>query len=296
MNIFEKTLYFLQGEMTDPVAFGWFHNLWLILTVIGIFILYKRKNFYNEKQLKTVLGIYGIVALTLELLKQLIWSFNYDTLTNVSTWDYQWYAFPFQLCTTPIFASLMCLFLKKNKIRDSLLSYMAYITILGSIATIILPDSCFTSDILVNIHTMWLHLGSFVVSVYLLMSGEVETNLKTFKRACYTFGIFVGLALFMNIFVYNSGVLMGETFNMFYISPYFTSSLPVFDTIQSNVPYILYLAIYIFALIIGAFVIYFVAKLIKLFYTKRGSGTEKDNMTSHKVDLRYINEKEEIKQ
>ena len=72
MNLFEKILYFLQGEMTEPTAFGWFHVLWIVLVIIAIFILYKRKKYYSEKQLKIVLGIYGIVALLLELFKQLI--------------------------------------------------------------------------------------------------------------------------------------------------------------------------------------------------------------------------------
>ena len=224
--------------------------------------LYKRKKYYSEKQLKIVLGIYGIVALLLELFKQLIWSFNYDPITNIINWDYQWYAFPFQLCTTPIFVSIICLFLKKGKVRNCLLSYMAYITILGSIATILIPDSCFVSDILVNIHTMWLHLGSFVVSVYLLMSGEVKINIKALKGAILVFLIFVGIAEFMNIMIYNLGVLNGETFNMFYISPYFISTLPVFDVIQENVPYLVYLIIYIWALIIGSIIIYGISMIL----------------------------------
>ena len=130
MNLFEKFLYFLQGEMTEPTAVGWFHILWLVLVAITIFVLYKNKKYYSENQLKKVLGIYGIVALILELLKQLIWTFNYDPITNIITWDYEWYAFPFQLCATPIFVSIICLFLKKGNIRNNLLSYMAYITIL----------------------------------------------------------------------------------------------------------------------------------------------------------------------
>ena len=40
---------------------------------------------------------------------------------------------------------------------------MSFVTILGSIMTIILPDSCFTADILINIHAMWLHCGSLIV-------------------------------------------------------------------------------------------------------------------------------------
>lgn len=268
MNLFEKFLYFLQGEMTEPTAFGWFHILWLVLVVITIFVLYKNKKYYSENQLKKVLGIYGIVALILELLKQLIWTFNYDPITNIVTWDYEWYAFPFQLCTTPIFVSIICLFLKKGNIRNNLLSYMAYITILGSISTMLIPDSCFVSDILVNIHTMWLHLGSFVVSIYLLITGEVEVDIKSLKSAIKVFLVFVTIADIMNIFIYNIGVLNDEVFNMFYISPYFISSLPIFNIIQETVPYLIYLIIYIWTLIIGSFLIYSISNLTKKFYNK----------------------------
>lgn len=256
MNSFEKILCFLQAEMTEPKAFGWFHCLWIFMVVVMLFLLHKNKKSYSEKQLKIVLGVYGITALILEILKQLIWSFNYNVATGISTWSYQWYSFPFQLCTTPIFVCLICLFLKKGIIRNSLLSYLAYITILGSISTMLLPNSCFVSDILVNIHTMWLHLGSFVVSVYLIMTGEVKISFKSIVSAILLFLFFVFLAQIMNVLVYKSGILNGQTFNMFYISPYFESSLPVFNIIQPKVPHTIFLLIYVIGIICGSFIIY----------------------------------------
>ena len=263
MNMFEKILYFLQGEMVEPMAYGWYHIMWLCFVVIAIFILYKKRESHSEKKLKWILGSYSIIAFILEVLKELIWSFNYDSVTNIVTWDYPWDSFPFQLCTTPIYVTIICLFLGKGKLRDSLLSYMAYITILGSVATMIIPDDCLVGDILVNIHTMWMHCGSFVVSVYLLMSGEVKINLNSVKKAIITFLIFLFIALTMNIIVYNLGILGDKTFNMFYISPYFTSVLPIFDTIQETVPYVIFLLTYIIALIWGGILIYGTCCLIK---------------------------------
>ena len=49
--------------------------------------------------------------------------------------------------------------------------------------TMILPDSCLTNYTLVNVHTMWLHCGSFVVSIYLVMCNEVELNVKNLATA-----------------------------------------------------------------------------------------------------------------
>lgn len=269
MSIFEKILYMLQVEMKEPEAFGWFHLMWIVLVIITLIILHKSKTKNTEKQLKIVLGVYGIVALILEIIKQLIWSFNYDVITNSATWDYQWYAAPFQLCTTPIFVSIICLFLKNSKLRNKLLSYMAFVTILGSAMTILIPDSCFVEDVLINIHTMWLHCGSFVVSVYLLMSGIVKIEKQNLKDAFVVFLIFVFLAEFLNIFVYNIGILKEETFNMFYISPYFISTLPVFNVIQENVPFIIYLFTYIFAIGLGEALVYYIIYFIKTKINKK---------------------------
>lgn len=258
----KEILAVLEAEMKTPKPYGWFHLAWLIATICIIILLFFLRKTNNEKQLKCVLGIYGVIAAILEALKQLIWAVDYDSIANVFVWDYEWYAFPFQLCTTPIYICLTCVFLKKNCLRDSLLSFVAYTTILGSMASALLPDSLFVPDILVNVHTMWLHLGSLVVSIYLLMSKEVEVNLKSLFRGFLVFLVFVIIANTVNIAIYNSGVLNGETFNMFYISPYFESTLPVFDVIYNNVPYLVFLMIYIVALFIGSYIIFCIAKAI----------------------------------
>ncbi len=263
MNTFEEILYLLQGKMEEPQPWGWFHFMWLFLVAVASIILYINRKKYSEKQLKWVLGVYGIGALILEVIKQLIWSFNFDAATNIITWDYQWYAAPFQLCSTPIFVTVACLFLKTGKVRSALLAYVAYTTILGSIATMLIPTDCFTDFTEVNIHTMWLHCGSFVVSLYLLMTGAVKDNKSDLFGAFISFGAFATVANVMNIVLYNSGILNGETFDMFYISPYFISALPVFDKIQENVPYLIFLLTYVVVILGGTLLIFGLNKLVR---------------------------------
>jgi len=252
----------LESEFETPKPYGVFHLAWLFVTIAIIGLLAYKKENNNEKQLKYVLGIYGVTALILELLKQLIWSVEYDSATNAFVWDYQWYAFPFQLCTMPIYVCLICLFLKKGWLRDKLLAFLAYTTILGSIASAIIPDSLFVSEVLINVHAMWLHLGSLVVSLYLFMSKEVIPDKNSFFSAIGVFLIFVIFANMLNIAIYKSGILNGETFNMFYISPYFESTLPVFDIIYKSVPYPIFLMIYILGLSLGSSIIFGVEVLL----------------------------------
>ena len=274
MNTFETIIYALQFEMERPKCYGWFHLMWFVLSVLLILFLTLRREKDHERTLKAVLLVYGVGALVLEAIKQIIWSFEFDPVTQIGTWDYQWYAFPFQLCTTPIIASLLSAFLRKGALREWLLSFMAFVTILGSVATAFYPESCFVRTVLVDIHTMYLHFGSLVVSVYLLISGEVKLRFRSLLRGYGVFLISALMAELLNVSVYQSGVLQGETFNMFYISPFFISSLPVFDTIQGKVPFPLFLILYLVAIFLGAFIIYLIARLIgRIAETRRAAQT-----------------------
>ena len=267
--LWKEIFTFLESEMVTPKPYGAFHLIWLGLTIaLIVFLCFVRKK-HNERMLKWILGIYGVIAFILEALKQLIWSVEYNESLGTFVWDFQWYAAPFQLCTMPIYVCLICLFLNKCKIRDALLAFVAYTTILGSIASALMPDSLFVQDILVNVHTMWLHLGSLVVSVYLLMSGEVKINIKSLLMGLVVFFVAVILANILNIVIYNCGVLNGETFNMLYISPYFESSLPVFNSIYNSVPYIVFLAVYILVLCLGSCIVYALAKSISKINSKK---------------------------
>lgn len=248
----------LNTEMPVPHSYGWYHFLWLGIIAFCIILMIVKRKPYSDKQLKGVLLFYGITSLVLEVLKQLIWSYNLET----GVWTYQWYAAPFQLCTTPIFASLIAAFTKNKKVKKSMLAYMAFISILGSLATVIYPETCFCSNIEVNIHTMFLHCMSFVLSIYIILH-ELKGTLKELKDAGVVFIIFEMIALTLDIVFYKTNIIHGETFNMFFISPYFECTLPILSIIYKKVPYILFLIIYNIFLIGGGALVYLVVKLFK---------------------------------
>ena len=74
---------------------------------------------------------------------------------------------------------------------------------------------------------------------------------------------------------------------MFYISPYFVTHLPVFKNIQENVPFIIYLLIYILTINIGAILVYWISYTIE--FIKKGKN-------KFKKDEEIIIEKEKDKQ
>lgn len=267
-GILRKIVEFLQLEVTRPEPYGVYHFSWVILTFFIMLFLYKIRNTHTEKRLKIIISIYAITEIVLEIIKQIAYSVIIDTNTGLLTWSYRWQSFPFQLCSTPVIVCMIVLFMKKSELREKLLSYISYVTILGSIFVILFPWQCFVSKIFVSIHTMWLHCGSFVLSLYLIMCGEVKIDIKSWKKSIPIFFIFVTIANTLNIIIPHLVNLKGDRFDMFYISPYFTSTLAVFDFIYEHTPYPIFLSTYILSIILGSFIIYGIYKTCSEFHIK----------------------------
>ena len=250
-----ETLYrILACEIDTPPMYGWFHFLWVGLTVAVIVWFAVRRKAYGDKQLNLALKIYGWGSLVLELLKQWLWTYNVDT----HEWHMLWYCFPFQLCTTPMFAALIAAYAKSPKVREWMLSYMAYVTIISSLAVTAYPSTVFVRTLEVDIHTMYLHCGALAMSVIIWIMKRRSLNRW---HAFYTFLIFVAIAMVLNLVVYNTGWVGDGTFNMFYISPYYTSSLPVFSMLQPLMPYPVFLALYLFAFLLGIHVVHLISRI-----------------------------------
>ena len=108
-----KILQLLDSKMTTPTNYSWFHIMFIAIVIITTFLLCKYFKDSDRKTFNKIILISWIIVVVLELYKQFV--FSYSITDNNVTWDYQWYAAPFQLCTTPIFASIICLFfLYKN--------------------------------------------------------------------------------------------------------------------------------------------------------------------------------------
>ncbi len=238
--------------MQRPQPYGFFHIAWVLGALLAVFLLRKKS---GERFTEKVFSAYGWTALVLEALKQFSWSFSYDA-SGALVFDYQWYAAPFQLCTTPAYVAALYPFIKSVRVRNALRGYLAYFTLLASVAVALLPNSIYTDEVLINVHTSVLHMGGLFVSLWLLISGRVEVK-RDFWGGYKVFLCFTGIALLMNIAVYHLFGLgvTGDTFDMFYISPYYISPLPVFSTLDRILPYPVFLLLYLFAFLIGGILV-----------------------------------------
>ena len=263
MNFFEQIIFFLQANMNTPKTFGLFHIICFVLMIIIIALIIIFRNKFTPKTVKYILLFLGLTLIILEILKQLIFSFNYNPTLDTVTWDYQWYAFPFQFCSTPMYIFIIAGLCKPNLFRDCLYSYLATFSLIAGLGVMIYPGDVFTSTIFINIQTMIWHSSMVIIGVLLWSTNSVKIQHSTILKANSVFIIMVCLALLLN-FAWKvfGGVETGETFNMFFVSPYYKCHLPILSYIQLHTPYIVFLLSYILGFIALSYLVYLIRLLI----------------------------------
>ena len=191
------------------------------------------------------------------------------------TWEFQWYAFPFQLCSSQLYLLPFVAFLKDGKIRDSIIAFLATYSLFGGLVVFIYPNDVFVSTIGINIQTMVHHGLQLVLGVFLLVYYRQKINWRFFTSGIIVFVIMCTSAMSLNIVMYHTIMVnTGNTFNMFYFSPYFPCSLPVLgDYIWPNVPYPVFLLTYLIGFTVAAAVVfalqYYIIKGVQKIYAKK---------------------------
>ena len=243
--------------MTQPTPYGWFHILCLVLTVAATVLLCRFGKHWKPRKLVLVTAITVVI---LEIYKQVNFSFSYE---NGIAFDYQWYAFPFQFCSTPMYVGLLGGLLKKGKLQSACFAYLATYAVFAGVCVMLYPVTVFIGTVGINIQTMICHGSMIVIGVWLLYSGHVEVKHKAILKAIPVFAVCVTLAVVMNEIAHSTGLLERETFDMFFISPYGTPSLPVYSLVQGVVPFPWCLVIYVLAFSVAAYLMLLIALGVK---------------------------------
>lgn len=261
METFAKILEFLDYKIETPTVFGVFHIVWLLITVaVAVALCLWHKHSGTADRVRRVVFGNAVLVIVLELYKMINYSFSYE---GGVTFDFQWYAFPWQFCSTPMYVGLLAGIIRKGKIHESLMAYLATFSVFAGTCVMIYPGDVFIRTLGINIQSMICHASMVSVGVYLFYSGYVKAEYKTILKAIPVFAVCVTVAVVLNEVMYKSGIIGDETFNMFYVSPYFECTLPVYSLIHNSVPFPLNLIIYIVGFSVAAFVILLIAMGVK---------------------------------
>lgn len=261
MSAFENFIHFLQAGMDRPGNFGTFHICCLAVTLIASIVLAWRFHNASDKTIRRIIFIFWITLVVLEVYKQLVFSLSVSD--NIATWDYQWYAFPFQFCSSPLYAMPFIIFLKDGKIRNAFISFFATFSFFAGFAVMLYPNDVFINMIGINLQTMIHHGTQVALGVLLVAHNRKRMNKRYFVGSLVVFYIFAAIAMILNEIVHNHLVQIGanDAFNMFYISPYHDCTLPVLANIYKMVPYPVFLIIYLIGFAVVSLIIFGLEKL-----------------------------------
>jgi hypothetical protein len=277
MSAFEKFVYnVLQARMERPGLYGAWHIVSILLTVALTVCLVMFFRNAKDRTMRTILFIGWIVMIAFEVAKQLNGAMHYDGYAV--TWAYEWRWFPFQFCSTPMYTFPLVFLLKDCKFRRAIMAYVSTFSLFAGIIVMILPTSVFTPYITINIQTMVHHGLQVVFGVYMASYNRHHLNKRFFAWCMLVFAAFASVALILDVTVYPVLIEKGlaTDFNMFYISPYVNSDLPVLSAIYPKVSYPVYLIIYIFGFTMVAALVYAVEKGI-VALTLRNKNRAKDH-------------------
>lgn len=260
MDFWKPLLGFLATEATAPEAYGLYHIVWLALIAgLTVFaVLQGRK--HSAETVNRVVFLTAVVVFALEIYKQFVFTFG-DGSGEAS---YSWYAFPFQFCSTPMYAGLLLGIFRKGRVRQMLQSYLSCYALFAGLAVMLYPNDVYIATVGINIQTMVCHGSMVVIGGYLLGSGQVKLEWKTLLKAMPVFAVCVAIAATLNELAYRVGILQEHTFNMFFISPYLECTLPVYSLVHNAVPFPVNLILYILGFTAAAGLILLLCKGLQL--------------------------------
>jgi uncharacterized membrane protein YwaF len=264
MNFFEKMVHVLSATMERPPLFGAWHFVSLALAIaLTAFMIWKFKD-CSDKTLRRILFIFWIVIVLLEVYKQVVFSMHSDGVT--AEWSYQWYAFPFQFCSTPIYLLPILVFAKDCKFRNAVMAYMVTFSLFAGLVVMIYPGDVFIEIIGINIQTMVHHGLQLVMGVFLAAHNRHHLSKRFFAWAMSAFVVLCAVALGLNTVMHYAKPDVG--FNMFYISPFQPCTLPVLSEVYAKVPYPVFLIVYVLGFTLVAAIVYTIEKVAAKICTK----------------------------
>lgn len=195
-----------------PQPYDWFHFIWLALLLGSIAVVL----FFSLKDDKKTLYISYVVSVSVMWFGELIKQFlsTYTTNSNPEPGVYNWYNFPFQFCSTPLYTFLLAAILKKGKIYDYLSAYNSTYCLFAGLTVMIMPSTVFTGSMTINFQSMIHHILMITTAV-----AGLRVYAKKFDLSLYTgaFAVFMVNFAIAEILNFTIPPLTGQDVNMFFI-------------------------------------------------------------------------------
>ncbi len=246
MNFLECFIEATAWTMEKPKAYGPFH---LIFTFVGlavcVLLAYLLRN-TGKKGNRIVLVSVGVFLMVTEVYKQLFYYYH------IGGGSYEWWIFPFQLCSVPMYLCVIAPFLKEGKLQDMMYKFMTTFNLLGGLMAFIEPSGIVHEYWTLTLHAFIWHMALIFIGFYLIASGRGAKTLKDYRNGAYMFLVLAAVAFVINLIFW---IPSEGSIKMFYVGPAI-SPLAVFKNIAETFGWYVNTPIYLLAVCLGAFIVF----------------------------------------
>lgn len=219
--------------------------IFLIGSILAITLAWKSHHFSDNAQQQLLVFLAVLFPLS-ELAKQILLFINNDC-------TYDWWYFPFQLCSIPMYLlPLYCLLSEKFLgLRKVLANFMVDFGLLGGIFAFADTSGMHYDLPVLTLHSYLWHFLLIYLGFFLIFTQRNSSLPKDFLLPGTLFLLLVGIATLLNMALYTKGLI-----NMFYVSPYYHMQQIVFADIALVTGQTAGRLIYLASELLGAFLIH----------------------------------------
>lgn len=242
-------------EMEVPHAYGAFHISFVIIGFfVCFFMAYLLRNL-SERGNKILFLSIGVFLLVTEVYKQLLYKLVID-----SDALYHWGAFPFHLCSIPLYLCLIIPFLKNGILKQTMYHFLMTYNLLSGFIAFFEPSGLLHRHVTMTAHSLIWHMLLVFLGAYVAFSKRGGIEKKNFKHATVMWLVLCAIAFSINCIHWN---VSEGSINNFFVGPR-NSSLIVFKQISEQFGWYVSTLIYIPAVILGAWLIFLSIRHITL--------------------------------
>ncbi len=241
----ERFFFFTAWPMVPPAPYSCFH---LILALSGAAAAFLAALFFSSRSASfrpwRILFACGLFLALTEAYKQ---GFLYFVVNGRS---YDWWYFPFQLCSVPMYLCLAYPFVSP-KLQTVLGTFIQDFGLLGGIMALAAPAGLMHPYWTLTLHGFLWHFILIFLGIYCWRSRLSQAGFSGFARTLPLFFICILIATAVNVWTGPE-----ENADMFYISPYYPSLQVVFHSIALYIGIIPGNIVYLFCVCLGAALIH----------------------------------------
>ena len=244
-------------SMTPPVPYSAFH---ILLTLSGsAAAVYLARTFSQKARaaaepdtyIRRILFTCGVILAVMEVYKQ---AFLYIIEFNG---HFDWWYFPFQLCSIPMYICLAASFLRSETLFRRAATFLQDFALLGGIMALAVPPGLMHPYWTMTLHGFFWHFILLFLGLFCCMTDAAGRETWNFTEILPFFLFCCLTAALINI-----AAGPDADADMFYISPFHPSSQPVFHQIAEALGIIPGNLLYICTVAFGGFLVHvFISKI-----------------------------------